>query len=63
MCGVTVNQVFPANETWHSLLLQALSGIPDVTGAPATSSTPALSTPPLSPGPARAYQCESVSAN
>jgi hypothetical protein len=30
MCGVTVNQVFPANETWHSLLLQALSGIPDV---------------------------------
>jgi len=30
MCGVTVNQVLPANETWHSLLLQALSGIPDV---------------------------------
>jgi len=30
MCGVTVNQVFPANQTWHSLLLQALSGIPDV---------------------------------
>jgi len=30
MCGVTTNQVFPANETWHALLLQALSGIPDV---------------------------------
>ena len=30
MCGVTVNQVFPANEEWHSLLLRALSGIPDV---------------------------------
>jgi hypothetical protein len=30
MCGVTVNQVFPANETWHPLLMQALSGIPDV---------------------------------
>jgi hypothetical protein len=30
MCGVTVNQVFPANEKWHHLLLQALSGIPDV---------------------------------
>lgn len=30
MCGVTVNQVFPANEKWHPLLLQALSGIPDV---------------------------------
>src|ERR1700761_8457435 len=30
MCGVTVNQVFPAGETWHPLLLQALSGIPDV---------------------------------
>ena len=30
MCGVTVNQVFPASEKWHSLLLQALSGIPDV---------------------------------
>ncbi len=30
MCDVTVNQVFPATEQWHSLLLQALSGIPDV---------------------------------
>ena len=30
MCGVTVSQVFPASHTWHSLLLQALSGIPDV---------------------------------
>ena len=30
MCGVTVNQVFPANEKWHPLLLEALSGIPDV---------------------------------
>jgi hypothetical protein len=30
MCGVTVNQVFPANDTWHPLLLQAVTGIPDV---------------------------------
>jgi len=30
MCGVTVNQVFPASPRWHSPLLQALSGIPDV---------------------------------
>ena len=30
MCGVTVNQVFPANDTWHPLLMQAVSGIPDV---------------------------------
>ncbi|MFG1602882.1 YbiU family protein [Actinoplanes sp. NPDC049265] len=30
MCGVTVNQVFPANERWHPLLMEALSGIPDV---------------------------------
>jgi hypothetical protein len=30
MCAVTVNQVFPASETWHPLLLEALSGIPDV---------------------------------
>jgi hypothetical protein len=30
MCGVTVNQVFPASERWHPLLKQALSGIPDV---------------------------------
>ncbi|MGC7095275.1 DUF1479 domain-containing protein [Amycolatopsis lurida] len=30
MCGVTVNQVFPANEKWHPLLMRALTGIPDV---------------------------------
>jgi Protein of unknown function (DUF1479) len=30
MCGVTVNKVFPIKEQWHSLLLEALSGIPDV---------------------------------
>jgi hypothetical protein len=30
MCGVTVNQVFPVNDTWHELLLRARSGIPDV---------------------------------
>ncbi|WP_037158074.1 DUF1479 domain-containing protein [Rhodococcoides fascians] len=30
MCSVTVNQVFPASEKWHSLLLEALSGIPDI---------------------------------
>ena len=30
MCGVTVNQVFPANEQWHPLLMRAVSGIPDV---------------------------------
>ncbi|MFG1927701.1 DUF1479 domain-containing protein [Cryptosporangium sp. NPDC048952] len=30
MCGVTVNQVFPASLKWHPLLLEALSGIPDV---------------------------------
>jgi hypothetical protein len=30
MCGVTTGQVFPANEQWHPLLLEALSGIPDV---------------------------------
>ena len=30
MCGVTVNQVFPASEKWHPLLMRALSGIPDV---------------------------------
>ena len=28
MCGVTVNQVFPASEKWHPLLLQALSRHP-----------------------------------
>jgi Protein of unknown function (DUF1479) len=30
MCGVAVNQVFPASDRWHPLLLRALSGIPDV---------------------------------
>jgi len=30
MCGVTVSQTFPASRTWHSPLLRALSGIPDV---------------------------------
>jgi uncharacterized protein DUF1479 len=30
MCDVTVNQVFPASERWHPLLMEALSGIPDV---------------------------------
>jgi hypothetical protein len=30
MCGVTVNQTFPASTRWHSLLMPALSGIPDV---------------------------------
>ena len=30
MCGVTVNQVFPRAEQWHSVLLEALTGIPDV---------------------------------
>jgi hypothetical protein len=30
MCGVTVNQVFPANDKWHPLLMRARSGIPDV---------------------------------
>lgn len=30
MCDVTVNQVFPATQEWHPLLLEALSGIPDV---------------------------------
>ena len=30
MCGVTVNNVFPIKEQWHSLLLGAVSGIPDV---------------------------------
>jgi hypothetical protein len=30
MCGVTVGKAFPATEQWHSLLLEALSGIPDV---------------------------------
>ena len=26
MCGVIVGQVFPANEKWHPLLMQALTG-------------------------------------
>jgi len=30
LCGVEVNRVFPVTERWHSLLLQASSGIPDV---------------------------------
>lgn len=30
MCGVTTNQVFPADPKWHSELLEALTGIPDV---------------------------------
>ncbi|MCL2585313.1 MAG: DUF1479 domain-containing protein, partial [Streptosporangiales bacterium] len=30
MCGVTVNQVFPASERWHGLPLRALAGIPDI---------------------------------
>jgi hypothetical protein len=30
MCGVTTNQVFPTSEKWHPLVLEALSGIPDV---------------------------------
>jgi Protein of unknown function (DUF1479) len=30
MCGVVTNKVFPATSRWHSLLLEALSGIPDI---------------------------------
>ncbi|MGD0603987.1 MAG: DUF1479 domain-containing protein [Streptosporangiaceae bacterium] len=30
MCGVTTGQTFPANKTWHPLLMHALAGIPDV---------------------------------
>ena len=30
MCGVGISQAFPATEKWHHLLLQALTGIPDV---------------------------------
>ncbi|MFI5959082.1 DUF1479 domain-containing protein [Cryptosporangium sp. NPDC051539] len=30
MCGVAVNQVFPAGSRWHPLLIEALTGIPDV---------------------------------
>ena len=29
MCGVAVDQV-PANDTWHPLLMQAITAIPDV---------------------------------
>src|SRR5580698_2395106 len=30
MCGVTVNQVFPASRKWHEPLLPALTGLPDI---------------------------------
>ncbi len=30
ICGVTINQTFPASARWHPLLMPALSGIPDV---------------------------------
>jgi hypothetical protein len=30
MCGVTTNQVFPVNQRWHSLLLKAVAGVPDI---------------------------------
>src|SRR6185503_17561200 len=30
MCGVAANQVLPITQQWHSLLLAAASGIPDV---------------------------------
>ena len=30
MCGVAANQVLPITDRWHSLLLAASSGIPDV---------------------------------
>ncbi len=30
MCGVTTNKVFPVSDTWHPLLMEALTGIPDV---------------------------------
>lgn len=30
MCSVAINQVFPTDERWHSLLLKALTAIPDV---------------------------------
>src|SRR4029079_18342637 len=30
MCGVTANRVFPATQKWHSLLLRAVTPIPDV---------------------------------
>jgi len=30
MCGVTVSRTFPVTERWHRLLLEGVSGIPDV---------------------------------
>lgn len=30
MCGVRLGQVFPVSERWHPLLLEAVSGIPDI---------------------------------
>jgi hypothetical protein len=30
MCGVEINRAFPANERWHPLLMDAVTGIPDV---------------------------------
>ncbi|QUH03536.1 DUF1479 domain-containing protein [Saccharopolyspora erythraea] len=30
MCGVTTNQVFPAGHEWHPMLVEALTGIPDI---------------------------------
>ncbi|MHA6806045.1 DUF1479 domain-containing protein [Salinifilum ghardaiensis] len=30
MCGVTTNQVFPASNKWHTDVLEALTGIPDI---------------------------------
>ena len=30
MCGVTTGQTFPVSETWHPLLLDAVTGVPDV---------------------------------
>ena len=30
MCGVTTSRTFPVSAKWHSLLLEALTGIPDV---------------------------------
>lgn len=30
MCGVAVNRTFPANDTWHPLLVEAQVGIPGV---------------------------------
>ena len=30
MCGVRTNQVFPASDKWHTDVLEALTGIPDI---------------------------------